>query len=110
MTVTDDCGNSTLCDTIIVSLTALDDLLGDYIKVFPNPTEGKVFVAFDGLDKDAIVKVNDVRGRLISTKAISRYEQDTATEIDLSGESEGVYIIHIQAGDHNMIRKVILER
>lgn len=111
LTITDACGDSTICDTITVSLVnSLDgNQLASHIQLFPNPSDGKVFVAFDGLNEEVKISITDIRGRMVLKRMVSRFEQQSATELDLREEAEGVYLIHFEVGDQKLTQKLVLK-
>lgn len=72
--------------------------------VFPNPSQGMVSVT--GLRGAGSVKVYDLSGRLVQTKAVT----PNAAEIDLSGQARGLYLIVVeQDGNARLAGKVLKE-
>lgn len=73
------------------------------IKVFPNPFESKINIQYTGETFPLKIKITDLNGKeIILTEATNTNEQ-----VDLSGVSSGVYIVHAKAGNCNMIQKII---
>ena len=70
-----------------------DNLNGQVIRVFPNPTAGKLVVEFSGYAvMDAEISVYDFQNKLLFTRACKTLQ----TEIDLSGFENGVYLMYIK--------------
>ncbi len=75
----------------------------DLLKVFPNPTEGKVFIQYP--EKIEEILITTVNGILL--KKVNDYEIDKG--IDLSKLSSGVYFIKVKLKDEILIRKIVKE-
>ncbi|MCH7534376.1 MAG: T9SS type A sorting domain-containing protein [Bacteroidetes bacterium] len=67
------------------------------IRLFPNPTSGKVSVQGFNITE---IKVWSVTGKLIHASSNN--------EIDLSGNPPGIYLVRINSGGRKITRKVIL--
>ncbi|WP_340112983.1 T9SS type A sorting domain-containing protein [Maribellus mangrovi] len=73
------------------------------IDLFPNPVTNQLNIQYSGDTFPLKYKLTDLNGKEIIMK-----ETSTANEqVDLSGVSSGVYIIHAKAGDCNLIQKII---
>jgi hypothetical protein len=66
--------------------------------VYPNPGTGQFAVLGDGITG---LEVKDLSGKTVGTS--------TTPLIDLSGLSNGVYLISIKAGTETVIRKIVKE-
>ena len=78
--------------------------------VFPNPSVGKVSVAFNSVIRSkGMLVVNDFTGREIFTEAIEINSGENKTDIDLSENSKGLYLLHLQCEGINEIRRITLE-
>ena len=75
------------------------DNRGDVIKVYPNPTKGKVTVQHSTLTK--VIQLYNASGIMIK---IINAENSTSTEIDLSTQPQGVYLLRI---DGKMVSKIV---
>ena len=84
-------------DTIAAKQKSLDDLIGNReVKIYPNPTKGLLRVempVIEGLS--ATIKVFSMQGILIKQLEIN----SISTEIDLSRQSPGIYIMRISIGE-----------
>ena len=78
--------NSNACD-ITLGITDLDVV--NTIKVFPNPTDGLLYVSNDNPDAEFDVSVFDMYGKLILM-------EENTTQIDLSNLNSGVYFVGIK--------------
>jgi uncharacterized protein (DUF1501 family) len=79
-------------------------------EVFPNPTAGPLVVAFKGgvdLDNETVVKVHDVSGRLVSQFS-EYYDSVSSFDLDLSDETDGMYLISLENGASSLVKKVMV--
>ncbi|MBW8051017.1 MAG: T9SS type A sorting domain-containing protein [Cytophagales bacterium] len=82
-----------------------------YIKLYPNPTTGKLSIIFDAyVPQPSSIKVLNIIGNIIAdiTMATGSIKNDYA--IDLSNKPEGMYFIQIQTADRVITKKIILNR
>ena len=100
-----DCGT----DTTIVNI--LPDPLGvstinleDIISVYPNPTNGKVFVNASGNDSYKL-EVYNVVGELIETRPFTH-----TSAVDLTSKADGLYFVKVSSGTQSLTKKVLLAR
>jgi len=73
--------------------------------IYPNPTKGIVRIEFPMLDSEAFIRVYDANGKAIIQKAV----KEPSSEINLSGEPSGIYILSIRIGSNKKEWKVIKE-
>lgn len=85
----------------------LEDLIGNRaIKIYPNPTKGLLRVQVPPADgTPATLQVFTLRGALLRKARVI----DEFSEIDLSGQPAGMYILRISVGDQSSEWKVIKE-
>lgn len=60
--------------------------------VFPNPSQGQVFIRSETGDAVKTVMVQNAMGQLLEAKP---YWMNGTTEVDMNGFSRGVYLLHI---------------
>ena len=65
------------------------------IKVFPNPTQGKIMLEITGSNKNASVSVFDMSGKMV----FSKKQFGSSGQIDLSRQPNGVYVMKVLVGD-----------
>ena len=65
------------------------------IKVFPNPTRGKIMLEITGSNKNASVSVFDMSGKMVYSKK----QFGSSGQIDLSRQPNGVYVMKVLVGD-----------
>src|SRR6056297_348490 len=94
--------------TLNISLTevvGIEDPDSWNLSVYPNPTNGLIYIEGKDLSGSQIV-IRNIIGNQLVKKIIQKSRK---TEIDLSGYSNGIYLLHIRKGDKNVIRKIVVE-
>lgn len=83
-----------------------NSLLTCQVTVYPNPTAGELNIAISNGEEDALSRIwlYDDSGKLLKTLEVTG---NTSTTIDLSGYSEGMYLIDFSQGDSKSYYKVI---
>ena len=69
--------------------------------LYPNPTTG--ILRLEGLDRETLVHVSDVLGRLV---LVSEHEMGMI-ELDLSGQPAGLYLVRVESAGSVQVRKVL---
>jgi len=81
--------------------------LEDYgVKIFPNPSNGKVNVEINKNYSEANISVLDLSGKIIYNETLSK---NNSKEIDLSSYAKGMYIIQLDVDNEKIVTKVIIE-
>lgn len=93
-----------------LSVGIIHNSLSKSLNVYPNPTNAKVNIMANDLSGQSIdIKVIDATGRIVGTSSVESY-QGEELQFDLSNQAEGIYMIHLQSGDHSAITRVQLIR
>jgi len=79
---------------------------GSFIKIFPNPTNDKFYIELDPKYRNikTVVQISGMLGNLIQKEEMignDRYE------FSLVGQTPGVYLIRVMAGDRLETKKII---
>jgi PKD repeat protein len=95
-------------DTVTVYLASgvASSSENEKIKVYPNPTSGKIVIEFSENINDINVTVLDVLGREITTAG--RKKEKTKYLLNLSGNAAGIYFIHIMIDGQKSVKRIIL--
>lgn len=80
-------------------------LTDDVISVYPNPTDGPLVIDIAGFDNSnkGEVKVFSISGQLIIQEKIV----ESRTRLELSGYTNGMYLVNITVNDRDSIWKII---
>ncbi|QHV95485.1 Ig-like domain-containing protein [Spirosoma endbachense] len=107
--VSNTCGSGTISGTATILVQTVlgveDTSLDPLVRVYPVPTATTLTIDIDvSLTRDpAELSLTDLRGRPIH-QLTTRSRQ---TELDLSSQPAGVYLLRIQIGDRQSVRKVL---
>ena len=82
--------------------TSINKIVTDGIKVYPNPTTGKVFIEGENIN---FIEVLNVNGQTIYTQQVNA----NTANIDLSDRTKGIYFIKIRNNKTVLTYKIILE-
>jgi predicted RNA-binding protein with TRAM domain len=78
------------------------------IKIYPNPTAGKVYIELSGLaNRRADVSVVNILGQKVLH---TTYQSEGRWEIDLSNQVSGMYLLKIRGNGIDVNRKIVLNR
>ncbi len=113
LTVTDQCGNTATASQVItidVQFNSLDEEAIQQLNVYPNPTEGEVYVqfAFDGI-KDIHIRMVDLAGRIVYSRNMGTHVGLFSSVFDLSGQPAGTYMMIIQAGEYTKVQRIVVK-
>jgi len=97
------CTNSAEADVLVDDCAAIDELAGNIVTVFPNPTFGVVNIVSESKAIDNI-KIFDAAGRLVNQ--INGNNANSIT-IDMIEFAEGVYNFEIQIGETIQRERII---
>lgn len=102
--VTDKFG-CTATDTIVVTFSgsvSLDENKFSSIQIYPNPSNNG-FVTIKGLEKNALIEVRDVNGK------IQHKELYSNSVIGLTHLSKGIYFVTFYQNEQNKTKKLVLD-
>ncbi len=74
------------------------------IQLYPNPTNGKVFIHTTTLTQEARIEVLNILGQVVA-----RNNRRTM-QVDLSSLNNGLYFIRITDKGHQLIKKIVLKK
>jgi hypothetical protein len=77
--------------------------------VYPNPTNGTLYVKLDGeFDKEnTVIEIMDGRGMIVHKENIGKTQNDFA-QLDMKMYANGVYLVRITSGANVVYRKISL--
>ncbi len=78
---------------------------------FPNPNQGKFTLSFDApAELPTSVRISDLSGREIYREDLVRIEGNYTKELDISNNTEGIYLLQIVQGDKILVKKLLLQQ
>ncbi|MDX5347192.1 MAG: T9SS type A sorting domain-containing protein, partial [Hymenobacteraceae bacterium] len=95
---------------LTTTLGAAKNLDKASFSVYPNPTEGVASVAFTLAGSQQVrVQVVNTLGQVVHSKNEGTMAPGNHTlELDLTNQSQGIYIVYLQVGDEQLTKKVSL--
>lgn len=79
------------------------------LRVFPNPSSGKITVSFSPQGKKkAELKITDPTGKLVYSEELES-NSEISREIDLGSEAKGVYIVEIMQDKNKFVNRILLK-
>ncbi len=103
----DEAGNVSYSDIRFVSSTCMSS---KDINVYPNPSEGHITINFEGFEGESVkVDIYDMLGRVVYKSQKEMTDNHTTEYIDLSGYSDGQYIINFIT-DKGFTKQVVLQK
>ncbi len=90
--------NKKYLNPYIVSVNEMEKPKVDnnHLSIYPNPTNGNVYISFNSLGETASVQVLDINGRIVKSEPLGKLYQGEATYIMSTTElSEGIYIVNV---------------
>ena len=81
------------------------------LSVFPNPSQGMVKLNIEAdLFNTAELKVIDIMGKVVYEQSNISVVGSLTTEIDLSGNSDGIYFITVSGDNKQVSKKIFLQK
>jgi hypothetical protein len=78
------------------------------VNMYPNPARDKVNIEFNSSEMNEIqLSVTDITGKLILRR---QYGVTNKVIFDMSGKSQGMYFVNIQAGENLVVKKLVVNR
>ncbi|TNE52863.1 MAG: T9SS type A sorting domain-containing protein [Bacteroidetes bacterium] len=108
LVVHNDCGTDTLCKNVELSFLGIENPALDEsgFSIFPNPGRGIFQLITPKEDKDGILRVYNCWGVLIREQKL-----EGNPELDLSGESPGIYIVqYYEKSELKSRQRIILSK
>lgn len=87
------CSDLSDCQSVTISTAGLNNINGNQIQLFPNPAND--FIQLTGLEAGNDIRILSLNGSVVAVI----HAQSSESSISLSELENGVYFIHIYAGD-----------
>lgn len=86
----------------------IEEILFAEISVYPNPTNGLIYISNEGSTQTLSYEILDLNGRIIS-KENGAIAGTSKTEIDLNGKISGMYLLRIFNVEAEKVYRIVLE-
>jgi len=88
---------------VAIDLTATDEYQALDFKLYPNPTNGQITIALEGIQK---VVVYNTLGQAL----LSKETNGDVLQLNLSGFEDGLYWIKVMAQNGTAVRSFVISR
>jgi hypothetical protein len=75
----------------------------DFLKIYPNPTSGKITVELDDSGNGSLLRVFDLYGRMVYQ---TKEKVTDGCTIDLSGLTKGIYVVKFTGEKKELLKKI----
>ena len=83
---------------------------GFTFNVYPNPTSGDVFIAFELSTVQAVMlRIFDLQGRMVLSQEVLGMEGDNTLPLRLGGFAPGMYLLDFQSGDLRVQKRLVVQ-
>lgn len=95
----------TLRSTVPTALS--DEVLNTQTTIYPNPNAGKMTVKIENNSQNTIIlNVYDLRGKMVQTIQLRKWQPLLKQEINLEKQPMGIYLLEIIDGQKKTIKKI----
>ncbi len=96
---------------VITSIREENDLPGNSLAVYPNPSNGENINIIYNIEKEAqaaTLKIIDLSGRLVHAAVLNRHSGLYTQNLSVNGFNPGMYIIHLEVNGKGTQQKLII--
>lgn len=104
----DDTANVLLTVNPACDWLSVEEMYFSEVTMYPNPTNGIVYISNTGSTEVFSYEVTDVEGRVIESKNAA-INGATTTEINLDGKVTGIYLIRVYNANAEKVFRIILQ-
>lgn len=80
------------------------------ILIFPNPSDGKAFLAMPALGQRAMSILGiSTNGKVLETWRFSDVSGMPLIPLYMSGTPPGLYFLHVETGGNTLVKKLVIE-
>lgn len=93
-------GSETICKTIAVVVSGIEDFYAESIQLYPNPSQAEAIIAFElNKTQDIAISIFDAKGALVLDLASQNYDSGAHTlSIPVSHLDAGHYFVNFRQG------------
>lgn len=110
LTVSNECGTSTITDTVVINFVGIANPSNMDVKVFPNPAHDRVIIATDlGEIQDLRVSVVSMMGQVMVDQQFTGVNGSFRQALDLNALAAGVYFVHVEGTAGKHVTRLVVE-
>jgi PKD repeat protein len=106
LTIEDDCGIETYCDTVLVTDVSLNDYSTLPFTMYPNPTKDLVILEWSGA-RDIVYQITNQMGQVVAQESL---RTSSSARISVKSLPVGVYFLQVSDGMFSGLQKLVIER
>ncbi len=107
VTVTDANGCTKEAEVFVSFVTSVDELLNAALSIYPNPSNGQIFIEFQWPQPESIqIDLRNALGQLILSQGYSASRRFALEQKDLAA---GVYWLQLRVGDQQLSRRIVVQ-
>jgi hypothetical protein len=78
------------------------------VTAFPNPTNGIITIKINNYNGDLDFSLVDISGRKVFEQNKTNFHHEKS--FDFSGIDSGTYLLNIKTNEHNVVKKIIINK
>jgi PKD repeat protein len=94
------------CENVNIDLLKVDELNASKIHAYPNPSNGKVTIALDGVSGAVSINVHNLLGEVVYTMANA--DSSGIYTLDLSDVADGIYVVQVNSGTETSTQRITI--
>lgn len=106
-----ECNTDTLSSQVQINSTVgIDFLPEESLKLFPNPSQGKITLEFNQvLDRDTRIRVLDTRGKNLFMEKLGPQASNSSMELDFPELPNGIYFLMLEQAGSRITKKFMIQ-
>lgn len=97
-------------DFTINSNMSVQDLQGNQMDIYPNPSNGIFTIELNKKANNASYKIFNMEGRMVASSKISSSGFDTKQQVNVSHLPNGTYVVQVENGSETFSKKLIIKK
>jgi len=93
---------------VTITCKSGDVVNDDKLNVYPNPSSG-IFTLEISSSENLSIEIRNVIGQVIFSSEEKNIDGNLKKQIDLSGQSSGIYFLEVKSDDHQWVEKILIQ-
>lgn len=89
---------------VVVSCQGVEEENANVVMIYPNPSSSNIYVKLNE-KADAVWTLTNIHGQIVKRATINNDNFVVVSD----GLTPGLYILNVKVGDHNIVRKIVVE-
>lgn len=96
-----------VCNENVVGIE--EEIQDNNFNIWPNPSNGKINLAFESESNEVEIILSDLSGRIIASKSYQKDSNSFNKSIDFGSLKNGIYILNVRSGNTQTSQKIIIK-